>query len=226
MKLTRGSLKMNEITIPQLIKLVQPGDVLETSGTGTLGKMIRLAQQLEGDHAKYTHIALFGQQETINKWLIYEAYKTLDLHELKQYVGTDICVMRNVDMSPMRLKNRFFEIQNNLGSIYPYHRLFFHLTDSCFNWAFRKLDLNCRMKIAKWIAFDYPVCSEWVAQIFEEDFKHWAGVTPDDFDDKRLRSPYRWKTIFEGRLINEVKIPIQESNVLCNNQYKEFQTCF
>lgn len=219
---------MNEITISELIKIVQPGDVLMTSGTTLLSRLIRWSQQLAGDPAKYTHIALFGLKDTINNGYIYEAYKDLNLHELKQYIGYDVCVIRNVDMNLLKFKTRLFEIENNLGQIYPYHRLFFHLIDGCANWILRNLNLKSRAKIAKMINFDRPVCSEWVAQIFNEDFEKWAGVVPDDFDDKRLQNHNRWKTIFEGKLIDEIKIPLQEStnNIQHKCVDREFQTCF
>lgn len=224
---------MNEITIRELIKIVAPGDVLMTSNPDGLGKYIIMAQEMAGDPAKYTHIAMFGLPYEIMQGMIYEANKTLDIHQLDQYIGAPICVIRHAEMTLSKYKIGFAEIEDNLGEKYPYHRLAFHFIDSCCNWLLRNLGFKYRTSIAGKIHLDFHLCSEWIAGHYKKaglkifpKFDKTGGVTPDDFDDARRMYPELWKTIYEGKLTDEAREKIKETNIKYHNQHKEFQTCF
>ena len=94
-------------------------------------------------------------------------------------------------------------IKPHLGDIYPYHRLLLHAVDNLCNWVLRNLGLQYRLKLAKLIKYDRPVCSEWAYMVyyFLRLVKGYLGIDPDKIHDNALADPETWQIIYEGNLI-------------------------
>ena len=193
------------MNISELLQNVKRGDVLLTSNPDGLGNVITWFQNLQGDPSIYTHAALFPY-DALPK--IYEANGTLDIKNITQYIGYKICIIRHKFMTDEAYRKGFREIKDNVGQIYPWHRLLLIGLDNGFNWLFKKLRFKFRSKIARIISRDRPVCSEWVVQFFNSAYikmgfvngECWQGKSPDDIDDARIAHPELWETVYEGHL--------------------------
>lgn len=216
---------MKEIKLSDLLQLARPGDIGLSENPDGIGKTIKRFQELQGDEAKYTHAFIFSDPKItirhdeypslpleINKasLYIYEAYKQITSNPLSDYFDKNILVMRHRKMDAKKYLKGVKEIEDNLGDVYPYHRLMLHAVDSGINWLLKKLNIKSRAKFAEWLSTDWPVCSELAAQFLLEagvktklaGGEKWQGVQPDDLHDAALRYPATWEIVFEGKLID------------------------
>ncbi len=206
---------MKTITINKLIEIAEPGDLLLTSNPDGLGTVIRWFQELEGDEAIYTHVAIMPQKYVMErKKMLIEANKVLDYRPIAQYIGKRILLIRHKDMTPETYRKGYKEIKDNLGQKYPYWRLLLHAIDNFSNYFLRLFHVKPLVHVARLVKIDYPVCSEWAAQFLleadldltrnilpEMNIKEWGGINPDHFDDWSQMYPMLWERVFEGRLL-------------------------
>jgi hypothetical protein len=114
-------------------------------------------------------------------------------------------------MNEARYYKGVTEVIDNIGQMYPYHRIVLHGFDMINAWIKRSVfrrKLPLKFRYMKLMPLDWPVCSELGAQFihtaglnggWESKKKGWRGVNPDDFDDART-STNKWNTILEGTL--------------------------
>lgn len=201
----------------ELVKLLKPGDILLTRNPAGLGKAINWAQQIgQGDQSEFGHIAIVVRNPETDKvdGTIAESVKKISYNHACDYLGARICIMRHKGMTAYRYAQGMKEIVDNIGQIYPAHRLVVHLVDACRAWFVRKISGG---KVgAPWfrwsslMVMDWPVCSELGAQFMLSsglesglpyDGMDWRGVNPDHFDDARLSREDLWTTPFIGTLV-------------------------
>jgi hypothetical protein len=206
-----------------IIKQCEPGDILLTCNPAGLGKLINFGQGLEdeGRKSKYGHIAIFAKHAG-SQWItnaeIFESVTRISKNSIDKYHEQDICVIRHTGMTPERFYKGREEILDNLGQIYPFHRLAFHGLDMVNSWIkrviFRRKAL-LKFRYMNFMPLDWPVCSELGTQFlhtsglkggWEDIKKGWRGVNPDDFDDARVTRTDLWSTILEDQYIDITKI--------------------
>lgn len=189
-----------------LCAIVRPGDGALSANPNGLGKAINFFQKIsQGDDSKYGHVFFFKDCQTYVE-------SNVRIHEgsINDYVGKEICLFRHRAMNIEKFKLGWPEVEDNLGQIYPAHRLLLIGLDSVRGWLYRKL--FGKKPIFRWGAIhtDWPVCSEYYAQFLVncgletglcQGEKKWAGVMPDDFDDARQKREDLYKTIFEGTVL-------------------------
>jgi hypothetical protein len=198
------------ITMDQIYSKVKPGDIgLTASPKSTMGKLIQFGQRIdEGDESKYGHAFIFAKNPgTAFKidGTIYESVLTLSKNHVSKYYGRPMCIIRHKHMSEDGFYLGREEILDNLGQIYPAHRIALHGVDMINSWICRKIfrsELKC--KISRLAPLDWPVCSEYAAQFIKTanletgwgDF--WRGVNPDLIDNTRTERTDLYFTILEG----------------------------
>jgi hypothetical protein len=121
-------------------------------------------------------------------------------------------------MNEMRFYLGREEILDNIGQIYPAHRIIFHGFDMVNSWIKRTVfrrKAPLKFRYMKLMPLDWPVCSELGAQFihtaglkggWEDRKKGWRGVNPDDFDDARQTAVNLWLTVMEGTYYGTQKI--------------------
>lgn len=198
------------VTMDQVYKSVKPGDIGLTASTdSTMGKLIQFGQRIdEGDDSKYGHAFIFAKNPGTKFKIdgtIYESVVTLSKNHASKYYGRPICIIRHRHMS----EDKFFlgreEILDNLGQVYPAHRLALHGVDMINSWVCRTI-FRCELKfkISRLAPLDWPVCSEYAAQFIRKarletgwgDF--WRGVNPDLIDNTRTKRTDLYETVLEG----------------------------
>lgn len=167
---------------------LKPGDLLLTQNPQGLGKLIRWGQERlhPGDPAVYSHAA--GVLDSCGN--IFESSWRLQVAHISAYHGCLVLVARHKEMDRRRFLRGLEEVWDNLGMVYPFHRLFFSL-----------------FRIADNIYTNWPVCSEYYAQFLVKaglyggwGHTHWAGVTPDMLEDAVYLGEV-WEVVYEGALI-------------------------
>lgn len=171
----------------------KPGDVLLTANSSFFGKAIRKVQGLlePGDKANFSHAAII----TDELGNLVESVATISENNISKYKGVECLLARHEDMAPDAELLGYSEIVNNIGQIYPFHRLLF------IAFGLSKIHL------------DWPVCSELVSQYLmgagidmglmfrgKRWRGGWAGVTPDMIEDAIYRGG-KWKIIAQGQFI-------------------------
>jgi len=186
------------------------GDILLVARTkgGLLGKLINFGQTLGGDPARYHHVAVFIDQHGF----LVESLAKIKITHFAGYLKGHylLAILRHDMMDRERFNRGIVEAYDNVGMVYPAHRIAVHAVEMPLDWCLRKLRLGglpswCRL--SRHLPLDWPVCSELVAQFLiaaglsREDLgfphKGWRGITPDDFDDARQREGTKWKTVAE-----------------------------
>ena len=198
-----------------VLKLCQPGDILLTSNPAGIGKLINFGQEVEGknDKSKYGHVAIFARKpESIFDvdGSIYESVMRISKNHIDKYSGKEICIIRHTGITKENFLIGRKEILDNLGQIYPGHRLLFHGLDMINSWIKREIfrrKAPLKFRYMRFMPLDWPVCSELGAQFihkagleggWEAYKKGWRGINPDDFDDCRIKRQDLWQTILEG----------------------------
>ncbi len=200
-----------------IIEKCKPGDILLTANPASLGKLINFGQGLEDAgkrKSKYGHVAIFAEYDA----MIFESVMKISKNSINNYHEQDVCIIRHNAMTVEKFYQGRKEILDNLGQIYPFHRLIFHGLDMFNSWIKRvifKRKKALKFRYMKFMPLDWPVCSELAAQFlhkagleggWEDRKKGWRGVNPDDFDDARFQSPTYWTTILEDQYIDINKI--------------------
>ena len=184
------------------------GSILLTQNPAGLGKLINFGQRIsEGDKSEFGHVAILSDKPGI----IYESVSTIRESKIKKYAGNKICIMRHKNMNIAAYENGMLEVKDNLGQLYPAHRLLVHGLDMLGSWFVRAITFNRykpQIGIRKLMPLDWPVCSELGAQFMISSgldsgllSSGWRGVNPDNFDDARQNRPDLWETRYCGVLI-------------------------
>ena len=206
-----------------IIKQCEPGDILLTCNPAGLGKLINFGQGIEdgGQTSKYGHVAIFAKRvgtQWITSAEIFESVMRISKNSINNYHEQDICVIRHTKMTQKKFYKGREEILDNIGQIYPVHRIVLHGFDMINSWIKRAVfrrKAPLKFRYMKLMPMDWPVCSELGAQFihtaglqggWERKKKGWRGVNPDDFDDARINRPELWTTVLEGQYINPNKI--------------------
>ena len=206
-----------KISINKLITMIQPGDFGLTTNPGgkhgVLGKAIRWATYIEeGDGVEYGHGIVFAKQQGPDYTAdgsIYESVMKIEKNHIRDYVGSKICIFRHVDMTEKAFFEGREEILDNIGMIYPFHRLPAIMIDMVIAYTFRKFfKTTYRKRLIHLFPMDWPVCTELMAQfIFKSGletglkFNTWKGTTPDHWDDTRKNRFDLYQSVEEGVLI-------------------------
>lgn len=161
------------------IKL-EKGDCFVVRTDGLISAPIRWiekAQDLDCE-ATYNHAGIVVNPNGQT----FESLERIDHYSIADYVGSQILVFRHVEMTNELFEQGWNSIKKYEGNIYPAWRFVLFL-----------------LRVAKWLHFTYPVCSELV-WMFECDCglrKRWAGYTPDDIADEVHISKY-YQIKYEG----------------------------
>ncbi|MDX9787939.1 MAG: hypothetical protein RBT11_14230 [Desulfobacterales bacterium] len=161
---------------------LRPGDVFCTENPMMLGRAINAVQRFfdPDDESKYSHagiiISRFGDT--------FEALWTIKKSDLSKYVGKQIVIGRNKNMTFEKFETAYAEIMGHDGYIYPVHRLAFFLIPP----------------LAKYFhPANIPVCSELAAKFLYHAgiLKNWAGKNPNYVADMIIQ--WRtWEIVYEG----------------------------
>ena len=112
--------------------ITMPGDVGLTSNPQGLGKAINWAMSLEGDPAVFGHAVLFVQDPDATSFVsngnMVESSWTIRRSNLKKRLKR-MKIIRHRQMTPDLYCKGWPEIEDNLGMIYPFHRLVLHFLD-------------------------------------------------------------------------------------------------
>ena len=161
---------------------LQAGDVFAVD-TGTFfGNLINAVQTFWAvdNRSEYKHAGIVASQDGRT----FEALARIRYADLRDYAGRKVLIARHVHMSPELFALGFNEVRHLDGAVYPFPRLFLHL-----------------VKLAKYIHWRYPVCSELVGK-FECGAglrENWWGLMPDNLADQWRESRY-YVTVYEGIL--------------------------
>jgi hypothetical protein len=200
------------ITVESVMKQCQPGDlVLTANPSGRLGKLIRFGERIEqGDESVYGHAAIMAKHMGIAYEVdgyLFESVKTISRNPITNYKGQKICIFRHKQMTDKKFFLGREEILDNIGQVYPFHRLAFHGVGMLYSWFLRTVFRKKKpwLKPGKLGVLDWPVCSELAAQFLcaaglETGFavKGWRGVNPDHLDDARQTRTDLYETVIEG----------------------------
>lgn len=206
--------------LDEFITRARPGDILLTKNPAGIGKLINFGQSLEdGGGSKYGHVAIVshavkvdGKAKTFfnTDGNIYESVLTIGRNHIEKYKGKECCVLRHTGMTPTNYFKGLKEVNDNLGQVYPAHRIVLHGLDMINAWIKRVVFRRSRplqFRYMKLMPLDWPVCSELGAQFIHaaglkggwEDVKDgWRGVNPDDFYDSAVVNPHLWQLELEG----------------------------
>lgn len=163
---------------------LQPGDIFTTKNPQSLGRIIRNVQTFwsVSNSAEYSHAGIILDSTGTT----FEALWKIEKGNIQNYLGDNILIGRNLEMTEERFKKGYEYIKKYEGKSYPLHRLAFFLFPP----------------IAKYIHFvDWGVCSELTAQFLMEcgliDF--WRGVFPD-YLATMIQRWQDWEIVYEGEL--------------------------
>jgi len=200
---------MKKITIKELSAIAKKGDILLTSRSSIISRLIRWIQELDGDKAIYTHAAIIPTSFAVTHYILESSSKSINYHYIEKYHNNLICLIRNNLMTDEKYYNGFVNLLDNIGQSYPFYRLFLHFIDKLGNAVLRMFHVKPYIQTSKLITKDHPVCSELIMQflIGALDWKtDWKGIVPDDLHDLVLINDSKnWQIIFSGILINEKK---------------------
>jgi len=207
-------------TLDELVKRVRPGDIGLTRNPAGLGKLINFGQGIEEGNggSKFGHVVIFAEfpegvaDSTAGR--IYESVKTISMNRIIDYHNVEMMIIRHRKMTRSLFYLGRKEILDNIGQIYPAHRIVLHGFDMINAWIKRKV---LRMKkplvfrYMKLMPLDWPVCSELGAQFihkagldggWEDKKSGWRGVNPDDFHDAATARNDLWEVVLEGTLVS------------------------
>ena len=205
-------------TLDELVKRARPGDIGLTRNPAGLGKLINFGQGIEDGNggSRFGHVVIFAEfpdgvaDSTAGR--IYESVKTISMNHVVKYSDVEMLIMRHRKMTRTLFYEGRKEIVDNLGMIYPYHRIVFHGFDMINAWVKRSIfrrKAPLKFRYMKFMPLDWPVCSELGAQFihkaglkggWESKKKGWRGVNPDDFHDAATSRKDLWEVVVEGTL--------------------------
>ena len=201
-------------TITDVLALCEPGDIGLTKNPNGIGKLINFGQGLEDGTGKstYGHTFVFAISDTHEfnvNGMIYESVMRISKNHIRKYHQKEMCIIRHKSLDEQKYFAGEEELLDNIGQIYPVHRLLFHGFDMVNAWIKRKFsDKSLKFRYMKFMPLDWPVCSEYATQFLlaaglETGFNKqgWRGINPDDFDDVRKRRPDLYTTILEGTFV-------------------------
>lgn len=179
-----------------LSAIFKRGDIFLSENPMFLGKGINFVSSMYSVDRKseYSHAGFFVDPSTI-----LEASYTVSFSDfIIKYEDKGVLVGRHNEMTNDRYIKGLSKIEEHIGQIYPFHRLFLHF----FN-------------LAQFIHWDRMVCSELVAKfLFGADLRTYKyyGTTPDHLCDEincslnKSRTGPQYDVIFKGRIpINKYK---------------------
>lgn len=202
---------------------LRPGDIGLCSNPADIGKAfhpssnkkaINLFQNLEDGDKK----SIYGHAFILAKALeespsfafngdLYESAIRISKSTVSKYEGMPVCFMRHRGMTAEAYTRGIPEVLNNIGQIYPFHRLLFCAADSLLSWCGQKMGQNWKFRTSKLLKADWPVCSELAAQFILAcgletgvPKEGWIGVNPDDLADAREARADIWETVFTGKI--------------------------
>lgn len=165
---------------------LKPGDVFCTRNPMWLGRMINAVDkaQAKDNEAQYSHAGIISTSEGETL----EELWTFTKSNIGAYKGQRVLIGRWVGMTPENYLKGYNEIEKDLGSIYPFWRLFFFIIPGG----------------AKWIASKrFAVCSERTCQFLMatgvKEIGTWCGQNPDDVADM-IKKWDAFEIVFEGEL--------------------------
>jgi hypothetical protein len=180
-----GEKRLSALPVEQKIKL-KPGDFFATQNPQGLGVAICLAQCLKSQdgRAEYGHTGVIITEGG----LTFEALWKVKMQNLfEAYKGQKVLIARWKGMNQETFQKGYDSIKNELGRIYPIHRLILHA-----------------LGLARWIHFlGVKVCSEITKCFFVNAGactlagKSYYGVTPDNIVDE-IRISKHFDIMYEG----------------------------
>ena len=171
---------------------LKKGDIFLTTNNKWLGKSIRKAQKIidSSDPIEFSHggIVLDENGE------IFESVAKISKNNINKYIGEKILIARHQEMTDFKFERGLAAIEKYEGKIYPFWRLplfFVGLADNLY-------------------FLDWPVCTE-LCHIFclgagiktgikKHGKNHWAGTSPDMFEDAIQSRNDLWTVIYKGKL--------------------------
>ena len=167
---------------------LRQGDVFATKNPQSLGKIITCMEAFRSESgcAEYSHAGII--QDLTGKTL--EAVWHIEEQNFFEvYKDQKVIIARWTGMTPETYKKGFDSVKSEIGMVYPYSRLFFHL-----------------IGLARWIHLGKDtVCSE-LAEKFLINAgaimiagKNWWGLTPQELVDEWRVSKY-FDVIYEGKI--------------------------
>ncbi len=131
------------------------------------------------DESKYNHagVIIGATGET------FESLATIGRYDLSRYAGRPILIARHMEMDERRYSYGWDEVKGLEGAVYPVFRLLLHF-----------------LRLAKYIHWRYPVCSELVGKFLYGAglWRKWWGITPDNLADVWSISKH-YEVIYEGK---------------------------
>lgn len=162
--------------------MLKKGDVFAVKTNSWLAGVINFCQRVWSwdSESKYNHAGIIiGENgET------FESLGKIGRYDLSQYEGQCIIIARHKDMDEQKFNHGFLKVKDLDGAIYPVLRLLLHF-----------------MRLAKYVHWKYPVCSELVGKFLNSAglWRKWWGVTPDILADVWAISKY-YDVVYEGPL--------------------------
>lgn len=219
-----------------VLSVLKPGDIGLVRSSHLFGKLIRFGQGLaDGEISPYNHafgvsipqhielrqsspVGATGRQYRrprlrhsafFTDGTIFESVKNIQFGDLSKYIGKPIAIARHVDMDIEHFVSGYPQVLNNIGQIYPAHRIVLHALDLLRAFVWRKLIKRQPMwRYAKFGFLDRPVCSELVAQFlisaqlnggWKDGDTCWRGTNPDHiWDAWGDPDSNMWRLIFVG----------------------------
>ena len=212
-------------TLDEFLARAKPGDIFLTANPAGLGSLINFGQGLEdgngGMKSQYGHVAIVAAIEDegvkLKHWHVdghvYESVMVISHNHIRKYYGKECCVIRHREMTIHAYFKGLVEVKDNIGQLYPVHRIVFHGFDMINSWVKRVIfrrSAPLRFRYMKFMPLDWPVCSELGAQFihaagleggWEDRKKGWRGVNPDDFYDCAVTRADLWTLVLEGTLV-------------------------
>jgi len=205
-------------TLKEYKQRAMPGDILLIRSNSLIGKLINFGQKMEDGHSRFTHVAIASWKKDSTLFhvgeKVYESVRRIGLNHIRKYDGCEIAVIRYAGMTKEKYLYGIKEVVNNIGQIYPAHRIIFHGLDMINKWIKRKVFRSEKPLLFHYVNFeiyDWPVCSELAAQFLyaagleggweNKKGKRIKGINPDDFDDARFDRRDLCTTIFDGTFV-------------------------
>lgn len=220
----------------EVLEMLRPGDIGLVRSSHIFGKLIRFGQRLEdGEISPYNHAFIISvpkdtrlrnthideegrrlkrPRPAINPRQYYADGTTAEslwhiCHgELKAYINKPIAIGRHINMNQFRFACGYREILDNIGQVYPAHRILLHGIDLLRAYLWRKLiKQQVAWRYSQFGLMDWPVCSELAGQFINaaglkggwEGGEKWRGLNPDHIWDAWCEHSIKlWMLVFVG----------------------------
>ncbi|HQM30630.1 MAG TPA: hypothetical protein PLR20_14880 [Syntrophales bacterium] len=162
--------------------MIRKGDVFAVKTNSALAGIINFCQKVWSwdSESKYNHAGVIIDETGKT----FESLAKIGSYDLSQYEGQCIIIARHKEMDDSKFEYGFLKVKGLDGAIYPVLRLLLHL-----------------VRLAKYIHWKYPVCSELVGKFLNAAglWRKWWGITPDILADVWTISKH-YDVIYEGPL--------------------------